>query len=109
MSGYVICQICESYHDSIEELNAHYERDHPTGNTLSKSEKTKDGKYKCDYCNKLFNQPSNLYEHQRRLHGREPGQKRKQNQGDFECEFCEKRLSTKQRLRHHIKQVHGTT
>ena len=101
--GYVICQICESYHDSIEELNAHYERDHPTGN---KKNMTSDGKYKCEFCEMRYTQRSSMYTHQREKHGRAAGRKRKTNQGTVPCSICGKLFYDKAGVYKHTKTAH---
>ena len=105
--GYVICQICESYHDSIEELNAHYERDHPTGSKLER-------KHKCEFCDRSYSQTSHLYSHQRKVHGRETGKREPKphhpnmtSDGKYKCEFCDKEYSRSKHMYSHQRQVHG--
>ena len=102
--GYVICQICESYHDSIEELNAHYERDHPTGSKLER-------KHKCEFCDRSYSQTSHLYSHQRKLHGRETGNKPPHpsliSDGKYKCEFCETYFTRMDNLYAHQREKHG--
>ena len=100
-TGYLVCQICESYHDSVEELNAHYERDHPTGSGAEKNSQ-------CKFCEKSFTNASSMYRHQRKVHGRESAsKKRHQFQGNFPCSVCGKKLSTAYWLRHHMKAKHN--
>ena len=106
-SGYVVCQICESYHDSVEELNAHYERDHPTGSGTEK-------KFPCKLCDKSFVHRSTMYKHQRKAHGRvlyennglpEPIQPNEE--GRFPCEFCGKSFTQSSNLYTHQRNAHG--
>ena len=106
-SAFVICQICESYHDTIEELNAHYERDHPTGSTLSKPERTEDGKYKCRFCPNLFARDYYVYVHERKFHGCAPGKKRKTHQGTVPCEICGKKFSSQSYVNVHMRKKHS--
>ena len=82
----------------------HYERDHPIGST-SKLEMTSDGKYKCEFCDRMYNRSHNLFKHQREKHDIKP--RRKENEGRFACDICDKRKSSKQMLRYHKKAVHG--
>ena len=104
---YVICQICESYHNSIEELNAHYERDHPTGSKLER-------KNKCEFCDRSYSQISHLYFHQRKKHGRETGNREPKpphpsliSDGKYKCEFCDKSYVKTSHLYSHQRKVHG--
>ena len=103
MHAYVICQICESYHDSIEELNAHYEKDHPTGN---KKNMTSDGKYKCDDCERAYMHLRHLYSHQRKAHGRALSKKRRRGQGTVECDVCGQYFHDNSGMNRHKRNVH---
>ena len=104
---YVMCQICESCHGSIDELNAHYESEHLTTKEV-KAEK----KFKCKFCDKKYTQRSNMYTHQRNAHGRvhyevvnppiQPNE-----DGRFPCEFCDKSFSRKESVYKHQRRVHG--
>ena len=105
--GYIVCQICESYHDSVEELNAHYERDHPTGRAAEKN-------LQCKLCDKSFAHRSTMYKHQRKAHGRvlyknnglpEPIQPNEE--GRFPCEFCGKSFTQSSNLYTHQRNAHG--
>ena len=112
ISRYLKCQLCVTFHKSREELNTHYERDHPTQRSQQRlrgphPNLTSEGKYKCDECEKTCNRVSDLYSHQRNMHGREPGPKRIRYQGDFPCDFCGKRLSSKPRLLYHMRSKHS--
>ena len=102
-----MCQICESYHDSVDELNAHYERDHPTGSATEKN-------FQCKLCDKSFTLRTCMYRHQRKTHGRvlyesdnlpEPIQPNEE--GRFPCEFCDKTFSEKRNVYGHQRKVHG--
>ena len=102
-----MCQICESYHDSVEELNAHYERDHPTGRAGEK-------KFPCKLCDKSFTKMCNVYTHQRKAHGRVlyesdnlPKPIQPNEDGRFPCEFCKKSFTQKHRVYKHQRKVHG--
>ena len=107
INHYVICQICDSYHNSFEELNAHYERDHPTGKTSSKQElRTEYEKYKCELCEVCFSQKKSVLRHQQQVHGRKPGPKRKKNQGTVRCEYCDKLFYDKPTVIKHRKRIH---
>ena len=106
-SGYMVCQICESYHDSVEELNAHYESDHPTGRGVHANE---EGRFPCEFCDKTFSENASVYKHQRRVHGRESAGKREKKadyQGNFPCAVCGKKLSSLQGLKYHMKAKHN--
>ena len=116
LSAYVICQICESYHDSIEELNAHYERDHPTGNTSSKVERTEDGKYKCNLCGENFCSKASVSRHHKRKHEKKPESKNKREKpplpettsdGKYKCEFCDRAYFRLTHLFRHQRISHG--
>ena len=101
-SGYFVCQICESYHDSIEELNAHYEKDHPQ-KYLHKTKHER--KFDCDQCNKRFTRKELLDYHKKWVHyvTTEPPP------GEFNCDICNKRYRSRQMLKRHTKKVHDVT
>ena len=102
---YIMCQICHSYHDSVEELNAHYESDHPTGS--GRVQPNKEGKFPCELCDKSFARTQGLYHHQRKSHGRKKMQEhRPKFQGSCKCEVCGAMLSTKGKLKEHIARKH---
>ena len=99
-SGYMVCQICESYHDSVDELNAHNESDHPTGSAAEK-------KFPCKLCDKSFTKMSNVYRHQKKEHGQELLSRKPNYQGKFPCEVCGKKLSSQTKLKYHMKAKHN--
>ena len=105
-TGYIVCQICESYHDSFEELNAHYERDHPTGSGAEKN-------FQCKLCDKSFTLRNSMYRHQRKAHGRVlyesdnlPKSIQPNEEGRFPCEFCDKSFTHKGHVYGHQRKVH---
>ena len=102
----MVCQICESYHDSVEELNAHYESDHPTGRGVHANE---EGRFPCDFCDKTFSERFSVYLHQRTVHGYESEKKRKRKQGTFAYDICGKMLSDRSNVTRHMKTVHKQT
>ena len=105
-SGYFVCQICESYHDSIEELNAHYEKDHPQKHQHKSNIKTKyKRKFECDQCNKRLQTKVLLNYHKKWVHyvTTEPPL------GEFNCDICDKRYRSRQMLKRHMKNVHDVT
>ena len=110
-SGYVVCQICESYHGSFEELNTHYESDHPTGRREANEsgiQPNEDGRFPCEFCDKSFTRKDYMYGHQRKVHGRESVKAKKADyQGNFPCEVCGNKLSSTQKLKHHMKVKHN--
>ena len=89
-SGYVICQICQSYHDNMEELNAHYETDHPqAGNTK------RERKFQCDQCDKQFTSKYGLAYHKKRMHYVTT----ESPLGEFQCNQCDKRYVKRETLK----------
>ena len=108
LSCSVMCQICRSSHDSIDELNAHYESDHPTGGR--KVQKNEEGRFPCEFGDKSFARKQHVYFHQRSVHGVESAGKRvikARYQGSFPCEVCGKMLASKTRLKTHMKSKHN--
>ena len=69
-------------------------------------EKTKDGKYKCEVCDRIFARSDAVYAHQRRMHGKAPGKERKRNQGTLPCHVCGKTYTLQSNLRRHMREVH---
>ena len=103
--GYVMCQICHSYHDSVEELNVHYESDHPMGN---RGGKMGEERFPCEFCDKSFSRTDHVYRHQRKVHGRESEKvERRTGRGKFLCSVCGKRLAYHGDLLRHLRVNHG--
>ena len=97
----------ESYHDSVDELNAHYERDHPTGSATEKN-------FQCKLCDKSFTRCDSMYKHQRKVHGRvlyksdnQPELIQPNEEGRFPCDFCDKTFSERFSVYLHQRTVHG--
>ena len=108
ISGYIMCQICYSYHESVEELSAHYESHHPSRSEVIQP--NEEGRFACEFCDRSFTAKPSVYAHQRKAHGRVSAAKpaRKANyEGDFPCAVCGKKLSTPRWLRHHMKAKHN--
>ena len=99
-SGYVICQICESYHDNIEKLNEHYDSDHP-----QTSGPKHEQKFRCDQCDKRFTRKERLEYHTRRIHYVTADSPL----GEFQCNQCDKRYVKRETLKSHMKKVHDVT
>ena len=110
--GYYICQLCGSRHDSPTDLNIHFKIEHPSSKFqiyLPHMKKSDSELFKCDACPQKFTFQSNLYRHQRVLHGIEAERKHKQNVGEYQCEICDRRLAARQNLRNHMMKAHGVT
>ena len=103
----MVCQICESYHDSVEELNAHYESDHPTGSGGIQAKE--EGRFPCEFCGKSFTRKDYVFSHQRKVHGRESEGKRAKKspyQGKFPCKVCGKKFSSHRYMLKHQNTQH---
>ena len=111
--GYFICQICESYHDSLEELNAHYEKDHPPNKYSSrkKRETKRERKFNCDHCDASYTEKVTLRKHLKKVHDvtLQVRFQRKKGTGSIQCDLCGARLSGRTSVVYHMKHVHGAT
>ena len=117
-----MCQICESYHDNVDELNAHYENYHPANKEIDTSRDT--GNVPCELCERKFRHAAGLRNHMIGVHGIAPkskdvgrsktlkgkmtlGRKKTAKSGDFRCEDCQRTFSRTYYLRNHLVSVHG--
>ena len=102
-----MCQICQSYHDSMEDLNAHYASDHPTGKEGPQPEM----KYNCEVCEKKFAHNSSVRNHMIHAHGitlsKKPRGRKSATQGQFVCSECGQSLAKKNSLKYHLMAIHG--
>ena len=81
------CEFCHNYFESDEDLNEHKKEKHPKHKEIL-----------CDFCPKVFFQPSRLKSHLR-SHKNEP----------VSCKICGISISSESNLRQHEKYVHGST
>ena len=108
-SGDFICQICESFHASIEDWNAHYEREHPQGEYAQETQHypddqaKQDRKLQCEECGKHFTSKQGLAYHKKRV---SCSTETAPQPVKPKCGFCGKRYSSNQMLRHHMTSVH---
>ena len=102
--GYVVCQICHSYHESLTELNAHYEKDHPTKKPAKK-------KLPCEICERSFAGAGSLRNHMAHVHGvalaRKSAGRKSNTPGRFSCSECSRKFSTKHVVVTHLVTAHG--
>ena len=72
------------------------------GNYVARRRQSKRGEVKCQYCNKIFNNPSNLQRHIRHLHGDVfEGQLVR-----YSCHICHRYFDEKSQLLQHFKDDH---
>ena len=105
-TGSIKCQICKTYHESVEELNAHYKSDHPTREDKKK--------FQCKFCDRSFIQTSAMYAHQRRVHRRVEYLRRERipglqpnADGRFPRELCDHTFAWKKDMQQHQTTAHG--
>ena len=61
IAGYVMCQVCHTFHPDLDALNAHYTSAHPTPEQREKT-------FKCEQCGKMFTTKGNLKRHIKQAH-----------------------------------------
>ena len=106
VSGDIVCEICHSYHDSVEELKAHENSFHPP--TKPRERRSKEDKFfACEFCDKRFHSTNYMYAHQKSVHGRESKRIRNHHQGTFPCELCNKKFAQSSTVKRHQREVHG--